>query len=94
MNLARYGSADAGDPQLSTVTGAVLPSEALSAATGSLHERPKYVFGLSRRGRRIQRTVSYGYDYEAYANANTPGAEAYGYQDATRGGYLTGAYGD
>ena len=89
--------------------GAVPPSEALaaSAAAGSqLHERPKYVFGQSHagdvaetaaggeEGAYSEQYLQTGYDYEAYAHANTPGAEAYGYQDATRGGYQTGAYGD
>jgi len=86
--------------------GAVPPSEALATATAAagshLHERPKYVFGQAPSGTDRVYDGQSGYDDGAYAHANaTPvaiasssGADAYAYQDATRGGYQVAASDD
>ena len=107
LNLAWYCLAGASDPQPSggavPPSGAFAAATAASAVAGSqLHERPKCVFG-----RFAPETAGAGWiDKEAYteqpictcgldtvmvwANASS-GAEAYDYQDATRGDYQAGA---
>jgi len=101
-NLAWYCSTD---PQPSggavPPSGAFAAAIAASAVAGSqLHERPKCIFGWSPAGfapetagarRMTEETADMhlrtGYDY-GWANASS-GAEAYDYQDATRGDRLS-----
>jgi len=82
---------------------------ATAAAGSQLHERPKYVFGQAPAGSdaagadRVYNGQT-GYDDGAYAHAyatpvatayaSSPGADAYAYQDATRGGYQVAASDD